>query len=114
MKHLTIVPLKKHFAMSKETEDFFKEEIKHINPEKKPLTIETLRSFSGFENVTDEEANEIIFSVQQFAELFHEFYMELERMKERGEIKDIIAYLLDEEKLSEQNTQEELIQKQAA
>lgn len=104
MKHLTIVPQTKHFAMSKE-------EIKNINPEKKPLTIETLRSFSGFEKVNDEEANEIIFSVQIFSELFHEFYVQLEKMKERGEIKDIIAYLLDEEKPIKEIIRE---QKQAA
>lgn len=111
MKHLTIVPQTKLFAMSKEVQDFLKEEIKRINPEKKPLTIETLRSFSGFEKVTDQEANEIIFSIQIFSELFHEFYVHLEKMKERGEIKDIIAYLLDEEKSIKEIIHE---QKQAA
>ena len=92
--------------------NFFGEEIKSINLEKKSLTVEMLRSFTGFENVSDEEANEIILSLQIFSELFHEFYMELERMKECGEIKDIIAYLLDEEKIQEQK--EKIILKQAA
>ncbi len=104
MKHLTIVSQKKLFAMRKE-------EIKSINPEKKTLTIETLRSFPGFEKLNDEEANEIIHSLQIFSELFHEFYVQLEKMKERGEIKDIIAYLLDEEKPIKEIIHE---QKQAA
>lgn len=111
MKHVTIVPQTKLFAMREELKDFLKEEIKKINPERKPLTIETLRSFPGFEKLTNEEADEIIFSIQQFSELFHEFYIQLEKMKERGEIKDIIAYLLDEEKPTKEIQQE---QKQAA
>jgi hypothetical protein len=111
MRHITLVQPEKTFAMSKEEKDFLNEKITRINPEKKPLTIETLRSFPGFEKLTDEEADEIVFSIQLFSELFHEFYVQLEKMKERGEIKDIIAYLLDEEKPAEQIQHE---QKQAA
>ncbi|MEK6614954.1 MAG: hypothetical protein AABZ32_02410 [Bacteroidota bacterium] len=83
--------------------ELLESEIKTINPEKKPLTVETLRTFPGFEKVSDEEANEIIFSLHVFLELFHEFYVELEKMKSNGEIKDIIAFLSGEEKIKEQN-----------
>ena len=95
---------KNHSGAHKELmNELLSNEIKYINPEKKPLTVETLRTFAGFENVSDEEANEIIFSIQLFAELFHEFYVGLEKMKSSGEIKDIIAFLSGEEKIKEQN-----------
>lgn len=42
------------------------EELMRINPEKKPLTVETLRTFKGMENLSDEEAQEIIFSLETF------------------------------------------------
>lgn len=83
--------------------ELLESEIKTINPEKKPLTVETLRTFPGFEKASDEEANEIIFSLHVFSELFHEFYVELEKMKSSGEVKDIIAFLSGEEKIKEQN-----------
>lgn len=97
MKQITIVQPEKHFAMSKDLqENFLNAELKSINPEKKPLTVETLRSFEGMENLTDEEANEIVFSLQLFSGLFHEFYIQLEKMKISGEIDDIISYLINE------------------
>ncbi|MBI2268787.1 MAG: hypothetical protein HYU69_00345 [Bacteroidetes bacterium] len=85
--------------MSKELQNIVNAEIKSINPAKKPLTIEVLRTFPEFRNVTDAEADEIIFSLQIFTELFHEFYVELEKMKQRGEINDIIEYLMNQEPL---------------
>jgi len=39
-------------------------EFKSINPEKKPLTIEKLRSFKGLENLSDEEAHETLFAIE--------------------------------------------------
>ncbi len=36
------------------------------------LTIEKLKSFKGFENITDEEAIEIVFALQTFANILHD------------------------------------------
>ena len=40
---------------------------KLLNPEFEPLTIEKLRTFKGYENTNDEQALEILESIQQFA-----------------------------------------------
>lgn len=41
-------------------------ELLRINPEKKPLTVETLRTFEGLENLPHEEAQEMVFSIRTF------------------------------------------------
>jgi hypothetical protein len=46
-------------------------EIKKGN-ERKPLTIVELRKFKNYENVSDEQAQEIIFAVKNLAILFYE------------------------------------------
>lgn len=38
-----------------------------LNPDFKPLTIEKLRTFAGYENTSDEEAAATVDSIQQFA-----------------------------------------------
>ncbi len=48
------------------------EELMRINPEKKPLTVETLRTFKGMETLSDEEAQEIIFSLETFCIILFE------------------------------------------
>lgn len=115
MVNSSLLPTYKMYIVKSETEksqennptineeiNFAGERILRINPEKKPLTIEILRSFSGFESVTDEEANEIISSLQIFSELFHEYFIRLEKMKASGEISDIPNHILGTEEPSEE------------
>jgi len=59
------------------------------------LTPDKLRIYKGFENITDDDAKEIIFTYQRFAALVFEFLKELEKKKERGEIQDITQFLND-------------------
>lgn len=40
-----------------------------INPRKEPLTIQTLKSFEGFEEISDAEAEEIIFALQTLSQI---------------------------------------------
>jgi len=47
---------------------------KRINPENKTLTIEKLKQFKGFENLTDEDAIKIVNSIQQLAIINYENY----------------------------------------
>lgn len=54
------------------------EELMNINPEGKPLTPEILRSLTG-EDIPDEEAQEIIFSLTTFCTLLLETVMQEEK-----------------------------------
>jgi hypothetical protein len=47
---------------------------KRINPENKPLTIEKLKEFKGFENLTEAEALNIVDSIQKLAIIHYEIY----------------------------------------
>jgi hypothetical protein len=47
-----------------------------INSAKEPLTPETLRKYSGYENVSDEDATEIILSLRAFAALVFDYCRE--------------------------------------
>jgi hypothetical protein len=38
-----------------------------INPKKEPLTVEKLRTFSGCEHYNDEEAEQVVQTIQQYA-----------------------------------------------
>jgi len=49
------------------------EEIKELR-KKGELTIETLKTFEGFENISDEEAKEIIKSLEQFAYILYQLH----------------------------------------
>jgi len=51
-----------------------KGKIVQLNPEKKGLTVEKLRTFKGFENVTDEKALEIIDNLKRFAIIACKYY----------------------------------------
>ena len=61
--------------------------MKAINPKREPLTIEKLRSFEGLENLTDEEAQEIIFSLVQLASITFELFKELKEDEQNTETK---------------------------
>ena len=49
----------------------------------KPLTIERLRSFAGFENVSDEEASNILTTTKDFAVILYSIYKGLKE-KHKG------------------------------
>jgi len=48
------------------------EKLRSINPKREPLTIEKLRTFKGMENLTDEQAQELLFSIQAFAIILYD------------------------------------------
>jgi len=50
---------------------------------KKRLSIDELKSYSGFENYTDEMAEETIASLEALSILFYEHYQKSIRQKER-------------------------------
>jgi hypothetical protein len=60
------------------------EQLMQINPKGEPLTIETLRSFQGLENITDEEGQEIIFSLQTFCSILLEAVKEQEKLEKEN------------------------------
>lgn len=43
--------------------------------QRKQLSIDELKSYSGFENCTNEEAYEIISSLEQLSSLYYELYL---------------------------------------
>lgn len=42
---------------------------------RKRLTVDELKKYKGFENYTDEEAEETIFTLEKLSVLFYELYM---------------------------------------
>lgn len=40
---------------------------------KEPLSVESLRTFNGFENISDDEANDVIISLRAFAALVFDY-----------------------------------------
>lgn len=44
-----------------------------LNPNKEPLTIEKLKTFKGFENLSEKEATETVFAIQTLANILYEF-----------------------------------------
>lgn len=62
-----------------------KELRKFLRENKEPLTPEALRTYSGFENYTDEEAQEIIFSLRSFAALVFDYVKEKQNREAKGE-----------------------------
>lgn len=56
-----------------------------LNPNKEELTVEKLKTFAGFENLKDEEAQETVFAIQTLASLIYEFANEQARFKNNDE-----------------------------
>lgn len=52
------------------------------NPKKEPLTIEKLRTFKGLENLSDEEAQEMLFQIEALCAILMEA-VELENNTEK-------------------------------
>lgn len=63
-----------------------KEQVKLFNSKKSPLTIEGLKSISGFENYTEENLQEALFSINTFCELLNEIFIQIQSQegKKRG------------------------------
>ena len=51
---------------------FSDQELLRINPQGKPLTVEALRSFEGLGNLSEEEAQAIVFSIRTFCAILFE------------------------------------------
>lgn len=49
-----------------------KDKNKSLNPSKEQLSVEKLKTFSGFENISDKDAEEIVFAIQTFAIILHD------------------------------------------
>lgn len=47
-----------------------------MNPFREPLTIEKLRTFEGMENLSDEEAQEIVYSIHTLCNIIYEYTMQ--------------------------------------
>jgi hypothetical protein len=56
--------------------------IKLINPKREPLTPEKLRELSGFD-LSDEQAEEVIWSLTRFARIVFDFTLQCEQPTER-------------------------------
>lgn len=56
-------------------------QIKKLNPNKEELTVEKLKTFDGFENIEDKEAQETVFAIQTLASILYEFTNEQSRLK---------------------------------
>lgn len=57
--------------------------LKLINPDKVPLTVEILRTFSGCENYTDEEAENVVRSIEVLARVA--FHVRAKLLKKQSE-----------------------------
>jgi len=55
----------------KTADDFIKHADK-INPNREPLTIEKLRTFPGYENYSDEQAGEVVQTLEELAIILFE------------------------------------------
>lgn len=54
--------------------------IKLINPERRPLTVEKLRELTGWHNLADDQAEEIVQSIRLFAKILYEAVKEKETL----------------------------------
>ena len=55
--------------------------IETLNPDKEELTVEKLKTFKGFENLEDKEAQETVFAIQTLANILYEFTNEQSKPK---------------------------------
>ena len=57
----------------------------------KPMTIEHLRSFAGFENVSDEEATNILTTTKEYAVILYSIYKGLKEKNKGIKLKKLLA-----------------------
>ncbi|MDE2026205.1 MAG: hypothetical protein KGJ07_06950 [Patescibacteria group bacterium] len=65
-------------------------EAENVNPKKEALTVEKLRTFEGFENTTEEEALEIIYTIDTLCRIVQE-YLENQNMNENNNPQNLAA-----------------------
>lgn len=51
----------------------------NINPLKEPLTVEKVKTFEGFENVSDEEALDIVSTIDSLCRIVYEYLCNLNK-----------------------------------
>ena len=51
----------------------------NINPAKEPLTVEKVKTFEGFENVSDEEALDIVSTIDALCRIVYEYLINLNK-----------------------------------
>lgn len=47
-------------------------QLNSVNPKKEPLTVEKLRTFPGFEELNDHDAQETLFAIQTLSTILYE------------------------------------------
>ena len=52
------------------------------------LTVETVKQFKGFENISDEEAENIAWTLKEYSLLTYEYFMELEQLHNKTETEE--------------------------
>jgi len=62
-------------GISEKGETKYSGEAESVNPKKEALTVEKLRTFEGFENTTEEEALEIIYTIDTLCRITQEYLM---------------------------------------
>lgn len=60
--------------MNEQREEQKRKEIKLLNPSKKPLTVEKLKTFKGLEKLSEKVAQEIVEAIHQLANILTAFY----------------------------------------
>jgi len=55
-----------------------KKKIFQLNPNKEPLTPELLKKFPGFENFSEEQLQERVFTIETLCELGYEFFQQMQ------------------------------------
>ena len=63
--------------------------IRQLNPNKEPLTPELLKKFPGFENFTEEQLQERVFTIHTLCELGYEFLQQMQSHEGKKECIEI-------------------------
>jgi hypothetical protein len=69
--------------MEQKNEELPKDVYQSINPKKEVLTVDIFRTLGDFEHLTDEEAQEYVWSIRAFSNIVIEFLAE-QRQKENN------------------------------
>lgn len=76
--------------MSEKDEIRYSGEAQSVNPKKEPLTVEKLKTFEGFENTTEEEALEIIYTIDTLCRIVEEYLMN-QNLNENNNLQNLAA-----------------------
>ena len=67
-----------------------KDEGQSLNPKKEALTVEKLRTFEGFENTPEDEAEEIIYTIDTLCRIVQEYLMN-QNLNENNNLQNLAA-----------------------